>query len=81
MTEYFYGTRDMARRLDRAINVAVQWDKVLPEADVVLYSGTKPSKGWSLSTWRDFASSRREPLRTDLLTVIEHLENAPPHRD
>ena len=74
MTQYFYGTRDMSRRAGRAINTAVQWDQVLPEPDIVLFNGNKPSKGWTLATWKTFAESRREPLRTDLLNVLETIE-------
>lgn len=76
MTEFYYGGQYIWKRMDRALNGFIQIEKqegVLPPADGVVVS-TRPRPGWTLSTWREVAHTRRAPLKKALLEVIEELE-------
>lgn len=75
MTEFYYGGQYIWKRMDKALNgfIQVRDQKVLPPAEGVVVSDN-PRPGWTLSTWREVAHTRRSPLKEHLLEAIEELE-------
>lgn len=73
MTEFYYGVQEMARKANRSASSGQQWYRNMPPAEAVMVS-KRSAAGWTLETWKEFAESRQEPLRGDLLKTIETLE-------
>lgn len=74
MTEFFYGVQEVARKANRSASSGRQWSYLLPSPEAVLVS-SRSAVGWKLSTWREFAKGRQEPLREDLLKTLSELED------
>ena len=74
MTQFFYTAQHMMRQAGRkSPTAAVQLKPYMPAPEVVMVSG-RGAAGWSLSTWRPVAKTRRSPLKEDLLGVIDRLQ-------
>lgn len=74
MTRFVYTGRHVFKRAGRTSpNTFAQVRHEMPAAKTVTVSG-RASVGWTLAAWRQFASTRNEPLKTDLLQAIEELE-------
>lgn len=76
MTQFYYSGQYLWRRMGRAVNgfTQVQAQKgVLPAPEAVLVSG-RAASGWSLSTWRQVANTRRSSLKAEMLKAINQLE-------
>lgn len=74
MTQFFYTAQHIMRQAGRkSPTAAVQLKPHLPAPEAVMVSG-RGAAGWSLSTWRQVAKTRRSPLKEDLLRVIDRLQ-------
>lgn len=73
MTQFYYSGQYMVKRAKRSANVYQQFSHHMPPAEAVLVSG-RAAAGWSLSTWRQIAETRKESLRKDLLIAIGELQ-------
>ena len=74
MTQFFYTAQHIMRQAGRkSPTAAVQLRPHLPAPEAVMVSG-RGAAGWSLSTWRQVARTRRSPLKEDLLAVIDRLQ-------
>lgn len=71
-TFYYTASQMMSQAGRKSPNAAHQMVDYMPAPDAVLVA-PRPTKAWTLSTWRTFARTRSQPLQDDLLTTIERL--------
>lgn len=76
MPEFYHGLQQVAAAAKRSVSSAYQWRQTLPEPDAVMVTSElkRSRQGWKLSTLRDWAEGRQEPLRTALLDGLKELE-------
>lgn len=76
MPEFYHGLQQLAAAANRSVSSGYQWRQTLPEPDAVMPTADikRSRQGWKVSTLRDWAENRQEPLRTDLLEALKKLE-------
>jgi hypothetical protein len=74
--EFYHGLQQLAAAANRSVSSAYQWRQTLPEPDAVMVTAEikRSRQGWKISTLRDWAEGRQEPLRTALLDGLKELE-------
>jgi hypothetical protein len=74
--EFYHGLQQLAAAANRSVSSGYQWRQTLPEPDAVMPTADikRSRQGWKVSTLRDWAENRQEPLRTDLLEALKKLE-------
>ena len=71
-TFYYTASQMMSQAGRKSPNAAHQMVDYMPVPDAVLVA-PRPTKAWTLTTWRTFARTRSQPLQDDLLNTIERL--------
>lgn len=73
-TSFYYTAPQMMAQAGRTSpNAAHQVAEYMPTPDALIVA-PRPTKAWSLATWRAFARTRIQPLQDDLLATIERLQ-------
>lgn len=70
---YYSGQYVMRRTGRKSPNAFGQLVSHMPRPDAIIAAAERPTRAWSLKKWEEFAHTRKNPLKRDLLAAVEEL--------